>query len=26
VWIDIELARNNETVGLAVGAHVANAP
>jgi MSHA biogenesis protein MshO len=26
VWIDLELARNNETVGLAVGAHVANAP
>ena len=26
VWIDIELARNNETVGLASGAHVVNAP
>ena len=26
VWIDIELTRNNETVGLASGAHVANAP
>jgi len=26
VWIAIELARNNETVGLASGAHVVNAP
>ena len=26
VWLDIELARNNETVGLASGAHVVNAP
>jgi MSHA biogenesis protein MshO len=26
VWIDIELARNTETVGLASGAHVVNAP
>lgn len=26
VWVDIELARNNETVGLASGAHVVNAP
>lgn len=26
VWLDIELSRNNETVGLASGAHVVNAP
>jgi MSHA biogenesis protein MshO len=26
VWLDIELARNNEIVGLASGAHVVNAP
>jgi MSHA biogenesis protein MshO len=26
VWIDLELSRNNESVHLAAGAHVANAP